>query len=384
MGNQKLWMVLIFLGIVLAALGLSVLQGSSGQPAPNPTPPPALKPSKASEFRGISLQIHSSDPNHPYERYISEIAETGANTLCLVVTGWQEHAGSSSIFIDARKTPADQRLVHLMRHARSKGLRVTVMPIILLENPRSGEWRGLIQPKDWNDWWNDYDQVILHYAKLAQRGGAEVFIIGSELIKTETADQAPRWRGLIAKVRKAFTGRLSYSANWDHYRPVSWWDDLDLIGMTTYYDLTGKNEPTLKVLMDKWRAIKTDILVWQAQIKRPILFTEVGWPSQDSGAKYPWNYCHSKTPDLPLQQRCFEAFFRTWIDEPAVAGYLVWEWRNHPGQDPEPRGKYVPQTDVSYIPCGKPAMEVIRHYYQHPGPGGGGPADDANAAPAAG
>ena len=54
-----------------------------------------------------------------------------------------------------------------------------------------------------------------------------------------------RWRSLIRKTRKAYKGRLSYSANWDHYKDIEWWRDLDLIGMTVYYDLVGEKKPKI-------------------------------------------------------------------------------------------------------------------------------------------
>ncbi len=132
--------------------------------------------------------------------------------------------------------------------------------------------------------------------------------------------------------------------------------------MTTYYDLTDGKEPTVDVLMASWKTIKEEILQWQSKIGKPILFTEVGWPNQETAAQYPWDYYRSADkPDPTAQANCFEAFFRTWITEKAVAGCLVWEWRSYPGQDIGPQ-------DTSYVPCGKPALEVIKKYYRWEGP----------------
>ena len=142
----------------------------------------------------------------------------------------------------------------------------------------------------------------------------------------------------------------------------TWWDDLDLIGMTTYYDLTGGKDPTLGRLIEAWKPIKKKVLAWQAKIGRPLLFTEVGWPNQTTCAQYPWNYYEApESPDPTAQANCFQAFFQTWSGAKAVGGFLVWEWRNHPGQEVGPE-------DTSYVPCGKPAMKVIENYYRRPGP----------------
>ncbi len=351
--------LLVFVVVIASVVAFRRLR-ADGAAELKPIGGPPLKPSNVGEFRGISLQLHNGQDGHPYEKYIDEIAQTGANTICLVVTGYQENGSSTSIFIDLRKTPGDPRVKSLIAYAKSKGLRVVLMPIVLLENAREGEWRGKLAPTSWDDWWEDYTNFILQYAYIAEGTLAEVLMIGSELVTTETSTD--RWRELIRRVRHAYKGRICYSANWDHYRPIEWWDDLDIIGMTTYYDLTEGKEPTVERLVEAWKPIRKEVLAWQAKINRPIMFTEVGWPNQKTCAQYPWDYY--RTPDEPdpqAQANCFEAFFRTWIGEKAVVGFIVWEWRNSPDQQIGPE-------DPSYVPTGKPAMHVIRKYYQMPSP----------------
>jgi len=133
--------------------------------------------------------------------------------------------------------------------------------------------------------------------------------------------------------------------------------------MTTYYDLTSGSQPSVERLMKSWKPLRQDILGWQKTIGRPIMFTEVGWPNQVTCAQYPWDYTRSPDkPDPNAQANCFEAFFGTWIREPSIAGFLVWEWRNYPGQVVDPT------KDTGYVPCGKPAMAVIEKYYRMPDP----------------
>ncbi len=364
MQKDKIAILTTFILILGIIVGYQLL---SGEEVKNPTP--ESKPAATStrsvnvgEFRGISLQLHNSSPDHPFEQYVREIAQTGANSICFAINAWQENCSSTSLFIDGRKSPTDQRLRSLINLAHDLNLRVVIMPIVLLENPKPGEWRGKIAPTNWDSWWEDYTNYVMHYAYIAGETNADVFMVGSELVSTEK--QEDQWRKLIARVRKHVGGLVSYSANWDHYMPVKWWDDLDMIGMTSYYELSDGEKPTLESLLEKWQAIKTELISWQSTIDRPILFTEVGWPNQVTAAKYPWNYYESpKDPDPQTQAACFEAFFQTWANEKILAGYLIWEWRNHPSQ------KIGPE-DTSYIPCGKPAMDVIKKYFQYPNPNG--------------
>jgi hypothetical protein len=359
--KDRIVVVAVFAVVIGSAVGFQLAGSDHSKPRLAAPPAPPAAPVSVGQFRGFCLQLNNGQENHPYEQYVEEIAATGANTICLAVPAFQENGASTSIFIDLRKAPTSRRLGELMDLARAKGLRVVLMPMVLLENARAQEWRGKIEPANWQDWWEDYENLIMHYVWLAEAHQADMFMIGSELLSTESHED--RWRGLIARVRKAYQGRLCYSANWDHYKSVTWWGDLDLVGMTTYHDLTGGEPPTLERMLEAWDSIKQQVLEWQAEIQRPILFTEVGWPNQDTAPQYPWDYYRRVDNPAPdLQARCFESFFQAWQHEPAVAGYLIWEWRNYPSQVTDP------SHDTSYVPCDKPAMDIIRRYMRIPPP----------------
>ncbi len=358
MNKDRIVVLVIFIAMIAAIAGFSLFGGdeaTSVSPSSSTSQADDVEAStRASDkkFRGITLQIRTNNPDHPFEKYIDEIADTGANSICLVIAAWQEDCSSSSIFLEMRKTPTDEKLTSLIQHATSRGLDTILMPILLLHNPKSGEWRGKINPQNWDKWWQSYSDYILHYAKLAENAGVAVFMVGSELNSTEKQPQ--RWRKLIAETRETYAGLLAYSANWDHYHVAKWWDALDIAGMTSYHKLTNGEKPTLDKLLAAWKPIKTDILNWRESIKKPLLFTEVGWPNLSTCAEKPWDYTLTeKDTDPVAQANCFEAFFRTWNDVENIAGFLVWEWRSFPQQ------KIGPE-DPSYVPCGKPALDVIK------------------------
>ncbi len=350
--------VLLLVAVAVPQTFLTTSTSTSTQPAPLTDGPP-LKPSTSYQFRGVAMQAQSADKNVPFETFVDEIAQTGANTFCLSVAAFQENGSSSSIFVDARRMPSDERIEKLVQQAHDHKLQVAFMPIVLLENPGAGEWRGAIHPHELSKWWEDYENYILYYAKVAARANVDLFVVGSELVTLE--ENTDKWRGLIAKVRKIFPGKLTYSANWDHYKNIQFWNDLDIVGMTSYHDLCGDEKPTLEVLLKKWAPIKAEILDFQRKVNRPILFTEVGWPNLDTAAKEPWNYVRDAKGNPALQALCFESFFETWKDEPGVAGLFIWEWRNYAGQTGG-------DSDTSYFPGGKPAMQVIRKFFQSSGP----------------
>jgi hypothetical protein len=353
---------LLVMGIAAAAIVALLWAGSSQPATPQAATAPAGKvgPSGCVPWRGLSIQVASGyKPTETYGRLLEEIAALGANAVLLSVAGYMENATAQSIYIDARRVPCPEDFKTVVRRARQLGLKTVIMPIVLLRNPRGSEWRGVIEPPDWDDWWEQYTEFVFYFTDIAREGQADALIVGSELVSTEK--YTARWVKLIEAVRPRFWGgKLGYSANWDHYRPVEFWDQLDFIGMTSYFTLADKKDPTVDEIVQRWEPIKKDILAWQRRIGKPILMTEVGWCSQEGAAMAPWNYYQNQkaTPaGLEEQRRLYEAFIQVWGDVPELLGGMWWEW------DPSPGGP----DDFGYTPRGKPAEQVLRRWFAEGG-----------------
>jgi hypothetical protein len=79
----------------------------------------------------------------------------------------------------------DDAAVAIASRAHARGLAFELLPIVRLERLAPGAWRGTLNPPDWNAWWTSYRNFILHQAAVAERAGAEIFCVGSELGTTE-------------------------------------------------------------------------------------------------------------------------------------------------------------------------------------------------------
>lgn len=359
--------VAFWAGADQAAVGpgaATVAPPAPGRPTPAPSgeTPPARRADPGDTYHGLSWQIHRSAGCVEAARVVfAEMAALGADTVLISNAGYQEHAGSDSFHLDPEVSPTEQQWMEIFELARRHGLRVILMPIILLSHPRGTEWRGVINPPSWDDWMEQYQKFILHFAALAARGRIEMMTVGSELVTAEKSVPVEQWRRLIREVRKVFPGKLSYSSNWDHYKVVQFWDELDVVGMTSYYKLASEPNPSLESLVAAWQPIKRGLLRWQKEIGKPLLFTEVGWCSQSGAAIEPWNYYHDQraTPEgLQEQLRCYQAFIETWRDQiltgrPPVGGVIWWEWPLTEGGE----------KDYNYTPKGKPAEQVLRAWF---------------------
>jgi hypothetical protein len=321
-----------------------------GAPRSSERPRPAGLP-----YRGVAMQVQRIDLIDQYEKSIDEIAEIGADTVSIVVDARQENGSSSRIFIDVRMTPTPEQLLRLIKHAKDRKLRVVLMPIVLLDNPRGNEWRGTIRPDSWTEWWDSYRQMQHHYAWIAQSGGVDLLVVGSELVSTEK--YAEEWRRTIREVRRTYKGQLTYSANWDHYNRVPFWDDLDLMGMNSYYKLGDNERVPVQEIVQRWKDIQNDLLAFQRKINKPLVLLEAGWCSLRNAASEPWDYTRVGEPlDLELQRKLYEGFFQAWYGNPSLGGFMIWEW---------PPGEGGPR-DKGYTAEGKPAEKVMREWLAKP------------------
>ena len=317
-------------------------------------------PKEGLPYRCIGMQIQRVDWMDKYKHSVDEIAAVGADTVKFVVDSRQENGHSSEIWLDLRMTPSAEALGDLIRYAKGKGLRVILMPIVLLDKPQHSEWRGSMEPENWDAWFDSYREMITFFAWIAQGNGVDVLVVGSELVKAEP--KTDEWKKTIAKVREVFKGKLTYSANWDHYSGIGFWDDLDLIGMNSYWKLGEKDEPEGSVSVDdikqNWQKYKKEVLGFVAKKNKPLMFLEAGWCSMSNASSEPWDYTTGDAVDNELQKRLYQGFFETWYGEPRLGGFSIWAWTPGDGTDEE--------NEKGYTPENKPAEKVLREWMAKP------------------
>jgi hypothetical protein len=307
----------------------------------------------------MTLGIFSkTDPDY-FRTSLAEIRALGANSVSLLVPKVQKDVRSVGFYDDPWVTPTDQSLRLASREARRQGMQVFLFPIVYVEELADGEWRGTIDPPDWDAWFAEYERMILHYARLAASEKIEYFAVGSELCSTERFRE--RWRRVIGKVRGVYGGKLTYSANWDHLEPVSFGTDLDFLGMNAYYEVGKGNSSEVGRMVERWKEIQKGIRAWRAaNANKPIVITEIGYPSRQGAGVDPWNYFGEGEADSEEQRKCYEAFVRAWKDETMLAGVYFYLWWGEGGP-----------SDRDYTPRGKGAERVIAAYFVGEASGGG-------------
>jgi hypothetical protein len=324
-----------------------------------------MRPGPDQVLVGFALNAHHTDKPERFLRAIDDIAAAGFNSILVLTPAFQRDGASQRIRIETGpgRAPTREQLIAILSHARAKGLATTLMPVVLLTDPRGNEWRGKISPDNWDAWWSSYQTTLDYFLDIANAGGASVLCVGSELLSTEK--QTARWEKLITHARSRFTGRLSYSTNWDHYHVPTFWKKLDLIGINGYWDLTtltDADKPEAAKLAQRWQEIREQVLTFGESQNKPVLLTEIGYPTLPWSLRDPWNYIASgNKPDHQTQAQGYEAFLTTWrdlmtprsADVKKFAGVFFYEWDVYysGGQD-----------DTGYGVRGKPALDLLKKF----------------------
>ncbi|HOO28994.1 MAG TPA: 1,4-beta-xylanase, partial [Lachnospiraceae bacterium] len=192
---------------------------------------------------------------------------TGSDTIVLVPNGLQENAHTETIFYDTKATLSDDELTEFISYVHEIGMKVFLKPTV---NCMDGTWRAHInffdkevhcEPK-WRNWFASYTAFQMHFAKLAEKTGCEMFIAGCEMVQTER--RSDEWRALISDLREVYDGPISY--NTDKYQEdnVSWWDAVDVISSSGYYPLND------------WKKELDRIEMVVRKFGKPFFFAEAG------------------------------------------------------------------------------------------------------------
>jgi len=321
---------------------------------------------------GMSYSAWDQDLTDPamaamLETSLDRMAYDGVTTVALNVFWFQDNRFSTSIAPDyGRWSTQPASIDKAVAEFQERGMKVVLKPLVDVPN----DWRGNIPGTDaWFDNPGGYKDFMDFWSGEATRLGVDGLSVGCEF-KASVWNQA-KWREVIEIARTNFSGPLTYSANWDNFHNVGWWDALDEIGIDAYFPLTGWPTPfpanpdaTPAELAAGWDYWADLIELWRNTVHpdMDVVFTELGYRSLDGVNCEPWEYEEYGTTNVDLQEQaeCYyaalaETWGRDWLD-----GYYWWIWDTDPmaGIDP---ATGLPMND--FTPQNKPAEVVLRSFY---------------------
>lgn len=283
---------------------------------------------------------------------LAYLSSLGVGHIALMVVNYQEGAEKNTIYVDPKKTITDEALAHSINIIHALGMKVMLKPHVDLADE---EARSNIIPSD--EWFANYKKFIMHYAEIAAKYNVELFCIGTELSNTTIIRWKDKWIDIISEIRKVYKGPLTYAANWDEYDTVSFWDEMDFIGMDAYFPLTDKVNPSKEELIAGWNKNADKLEAWlkESKLTKPVIFTEVGYDTIEGSNKQPWRILPTLSrfaESQDEQANCLEALFTALSNRSWFKGFYWWN--------------YFPRPDIGplgYTLRGKKGEKILSEWF---------------------
>jgi hypothetical protein len=284
------------------------------------------------------------------EQTLLRMHDMGLESVTFMTTYYQQDKDSTTIEPNSQRTPAEAGLEKVVKRAKELGFKTVLKPHVDLYD---NDWRGHISfsnESDWLDWFESYKAYIVHMAEFAENNGVDMFIVGTEL---EGTSQRTEWYDVISDVRAIYSGELTYSANWDNYHNVIFWDALDYAGISEYYPIASNFNPTSSELEAASELRAQEIDDFAASINKPVILTEIAFPDCDGAGMRP-NQPISGVEDMYEQADCYNARLKTLINRPSIAGITVYGFYYDSNINPD-----------GFTVTGNLAEDVISYWYHY-------------------
>ena len=295
------------------------------------------------------------------DQSLAKMKAAGVTMVALNVVWFQTSTTANTMAEDFDWGSSDyESVAHAIDTIHSLGMAVMLKPMINISDD-DYTWRAEIDPTDKDAWFASYRKFVGLYADLAEKKKVAMFSIGCELCTLEKTSNDARWAALIANIRSRYSGILTYSANWaplnqttGGYENITWWNQLDLIGIDEYCPIAESNNPTVAQMVAAWRKEASDIESWRTSKRltdKSVIFTEVGYQSADGTAQTPWGV-DSGPVDMQEQADCYTALFTVLPTKSWWEGLFLWDW----DRKPDAGGP----KDLGFSPQNKLAETVLK------------------------
>lgn len=325
-------------------------------------------------YKGVTIGYYARNGyfSSPAARTeIDRIAEAGIPWICLVCTIMQEQFCSTRMFRDPVITPGDDELIDIIGYAHGKGIQVLFRP--MLECWDGTQRMHISFPLDgciqegrpftyWQQWFENYTAMTLHYLRVAERCGCEAYSFDSEL--NATVNQNEGWLKLIDTARSRWNRPLttcminpesffyeSVKSNPDH-----WFRALDALGTSMYHPAADKPGATVDEMVAGLQAKVEECRKFVDVYGRDFYFGECGCCAVQGAAMKPYYWRTGGGYDGREQADYLQAVIRAFSGEAWWKGMFWWKWDN---QNDRPSFHDDPAGNKDFSIYGKPALAVM-------------------------
>ncbi len=330
-----------------------------------------IPPNTTDLHRGVSFGFMA--PNGYFasdeaEAQVDRMAALNVDSVALMVMVMQEAFYSTRMFRDFRFTADDGQLLAMIERIRAAGMRVMLKPVLECHD---SVWRGNInfpagdeqiqgvRTDYWGPWFESLGDSLVHYGRLAERGGAEMLCLGCEYRGAERRSED--WATVVQRVREVYGGTVTYNAAGYHALDPddlpTWYGKLDVLGLSYY--VGAEAAPEADALVSALLPTVARLAAVAAAVDKPLVFAEAGCRSVQGGQRHPAKYDHQGDYDGDVQANWLEAVWRLFHDQPWWHGMFWWKW-----DEQQDRPQYhQPGGDTGFTIAGKPAADAMKRCY---------------------
>lgn len=292
---------------------------------------------------------------------VDAILNLNANYAAVMPFGFIRNLDTPEIVFDTQRQwfgetkAGTKQYIELLQENKVK---IMLKPQIWIWHGQFTGYLKMITEEDWKTLEDSYRNFILTYAQLAREMEVDIFCIGTEL-EQFIVNRPEFWNTLIAEIKQKYKGKLTYAANWDEYKRVPFWKELDYIGVDGYFPVSENQAPTVEESRMGWQRWKEELKVVSERENKQILFTEYGYRSVDFAGREPWKSDHNmNTVNLEVQTNLTQALFDEIYGEDWYAGGFLWKWYiNHQEAGGVENTRFTPQN--------KPVEGLIREHFKN-------------------
>ncbi|GJM35714.1 MAG: hypothetical protein DHS20C18_47150 [Saprospiraceae bacterium] len=307
-------------------------------------------------FAHEGYRIHNGYGSEEARNSLVSLERLGSNAIALVPYSYMSSAEVPVPLplMHRAGSETDESVVASHAHAKALGMYTMLKPQIWMR----GSWPGAIEMPDeekWNQFFDYYYRWIRHYALLAEMEQMDMLCIGVEFSKA-TRQRPEDWRRIIHKLRGIYSGPMTYAANWgEEFEQLSFWDELDFIGLNCYYPLSSDKEATQDELEAGFAEVIEKVDAICKQYNKPLIFTEIGFRSVDQCWINPHADAEGRPYNEEAQRQCYEIVFQQIKDKPWCNGILWWKWPSYL--------EYRGEKNTGFTPNNKAAEGVVKDYF---------------------
>lgn len=347
-----------YLALIIATLAVLIFTISSTKKDSNKTEFYDLK------YKGAVLaHIHKigngygSIPSQNMHKHLNSI---GYNYVQLNTFAYMFNRRNTTIYVGGDPSMAPSFVESEIKNLHEMGFKVMLKPHIWIGGGDfdPDNWRSKIDfddPQKRQKWFSSYEEFILGEAKLAEKTGTEMLVVGTELVGV--SKYTDEWKKIIEKIREVYSGKLTYAAEGMNAQKIEFWDDLDYIGIDAYFPLTESIGPSLEELLESWKKYEPQIKALSDKYDKQVIFTEIGFKSVQGTAIKPWEWKLDAETSQSEQALAFEATSLAFKDKPYLAGIFVWKYFTD--MNSYEKGN----NEKGFTPYGKEAEKVISGWF---------------------